>query len=266
MKSACFDCFSGISGDMCLGAIVDAGVPLEDLKRSLKDFPITGYSLSSRKVKRNGISATKVDVTLKGKEHEHAVRWDDIATTIESSTLKDSVKQVGLHIFRTLFEAEAKVHGEPFDRVHLHELGGIDCMVDIFGTLSGLSILGVERVYTSAINVGSGTVKTDHGVLPVPAPATAELLKGFQVYHSDISFELTTPTGAALLKGLDAHCLPGPCLSIDTIGYGAGSRDFPSLPNILRLSIGEETEPSPLTTDSAVTVIEATINERKQPL
>lgn len=252
MKSAYFDCFAGISGDMCLGALVDAGVSLEDLKTSLKDFSITGYSLSSRKVTRKGISATKVDVTLEGHGHEKAVRWEDIATAIESSTLKGDVKQKGLHIFRTLFEAEAKVHNEPFERVHLHELGGVDCMVDIIGTLSGLSLLGVERVYTSAVNVGSGTVKTDHGVLPVPAPATAELLKGFLTYRSGISFELTTPTGAALLKGLDANYLPSPSHSIDTIGYGAGSRDFHGLPNILRLSIGEETEPSSLTTDTAV--------------
>ncbi|MBZ0155616.1 MAG: DUF111 family protein, partial [Alphaproteobacteria bacterium] len=129
-------------------------------------------------------------------------------------------------------------HGEPFEEVHLHELGGIDCLVDIFGTLCGLSLLGVERVYTSAINVGSGTVETDHGVLPVPAPATAELLKGFPVYQSDIPFELTTPTGAVLLKGLDAEHLPKPSFSIGSIGYGAGSRDFPSLSNTLRLFIG----------------------------
>ncbi|MCC6347213.1 MAG: DUF111 family protein, partial [Nitrospirales bacterium] len=117
--------------------------------------------------------------------------------------------------------------------------------VDIFGTLCGLSLLGVERVYTSAVNVGSGTVETDHGVLPVPAPAAAELLKGFPTYRSDIPFELTTPTGAVILKGLDALYQQKPALSVDSIGYGAGSRDFPSLPNTLRLFIGRETEPSP---------------------
>ncbi|MFO0754347.1 MAG: LarC family nickel insertion protein [Thermodesulfovibrionales bacterium] len=259
MKSVYFDCFAGISGDMCLGALVDAGVPLTDLERSLKALPVTGYSLSSRKVTRNGISATKVDVTLRGRRHGKAVRWEDIAGIIESSTLKSTVKQRGLQIFRTLFEAEAKVHGEPFEKVHLHELGGVDCLVDIFGTLCGLSLLGVERVYTSAVNVGSGTVATDHGVLPVPAPATAELLKGFPVYRSDIPFELTTPTGAVLLKGLNAEYLPKPSFSIDSIGFGAGSRDFSSLSNTLRLLIGGETEPFPSTTDSAAAVSATTM-------
>ncbi|MBZ0155841.1 MAG: nickel pincer cofactor biosynthesis protein LarC, partial [Alphaproteobacteria bacterium] len=152
-------------------------------------------------------------------------------------------------------------HGEPFEEVHLHELGGIDCLVDIFGTLCGLSLLGVERVYTSAINVGSGTVETDHGVLPVPAPATAELLKGFPVYRSDIPFELTTPTGAVLLKGLDARHLPKPLFSINSIGYGAGNKDFPTLPNTLRLLIGEENEPAHSMADTAVTVIETNIDD-----
>ncbi|MFO0752179.1 MAG: nickel pincer cofactor biosynthesis protein LarC [Thermodesulfovibrionales bacterium] len=261
MISAYFDCFAGISGDMCLGALVDAGIPLAELERGLKDLPLTGYSLSARKVQRNGISATKVDVALTGKGHGKAVRWEDISRIIKSSTLKSTVKQRGLHLFRLLFEAEAKVHGEPFDQVHLHELGGIDCMVDVFGTLTGLSLFGVEKVYASPVNLGSGTVKTDHGMLPVPAPATAELLKDFPVYPSEIPFELTTPTGAALLKGLDTEPALKPLFCISSIGYGAGNKDLSSLPNAVRLFIGGGIAASPSGTEAAVTVIETNIDD-----
>jgi uncharacterized protein (TIGR00299 family) protein len=245
MKIAYFDCSSGISGDMCLGALVDAGVSLSKLRSGLNKIPVKGYRLSERKVTRNGIAATKVDVVLpepKGRSHHHntpARKWNDVKRLIAASTLEASIKGKGLAIFSLLFEAEAAVHGESVDHVHLHELGAVDCIVDIFGTLIGLEMLGVEKVFSSPVNTGQGTVKTAHGLLPVPAPATLELLKGCQLYSSGINFELTTPTGAAILRGLVEAFAPLPVMSSERTGYGAGSREIAEMPNALRIIVGE---------------------------
>ena len=260
-KIAYFDCFAGISGDMCLGALVDAGVTLPALKKELKKLPISGYSLVSKKVLRCGVSATKVDVIIKkakGKRHE-AKKWKDVGKIIKTSSLPEHIKQHGLRIFKTLFEAEAKVHGEPFEKVHLHELGGIDCMVDIFGTLIGLDILGIEKIYASSINLGSGMIKTAHGMLPVPAPAVAELLIGYPVYSSDIPFELTTPTGAAIICGMKADPYSRSGIKVEKIGYGAGNKDIAHMPNTLRILIGEQTKN--FKTAKTVTVIETNIDD-----
>src|SRR4030042_3967998 len=261
LKIAYFNCFSGISGDMCLGALVDAGVPMEKLKKEMKKIPIEGFEIHAKKVKRAGFVATKVDVIERAKSKkqraesnnppspplekggeggfEHrAKRWKDIEKIINNSALSQEVKQKGLKVFKYLFEAEAKVHGEKFNNIHLHELGAIDCIVDIFGTIIVLDILGVKKVYSSPVNLGSGSVKTDHGVLPVPAPATAEILKGVPVYSTDTSFELTTPTGAAILKGLLSGFGGLPTMNITNTGSGAGNRDFKHKPNILRLFVG----------------------------
>ncbi|MEW6215262.1 MAG: nickel pincer cofactor biosynthesis protein LarC [Nitrospirota bacterium] len=247
MKIAYFDCFSGISGDMCLGAIVDAGVPLKRLENELKKIPVRGYNLSAKKVRRAGFISTKVDVET---SHESGVRsqksvkkWEDIEKIIKNSSLSQAIKRKGLKIFKGLFEAEAKVHGEAFNKVHLHELGDIDCIVDIFGTIIGLDILGAEKVYSSPINLGGGFVKTGHGILPVPAPATAEILKGVPSYSTGPEFdsgssELTTPTGAAILKGLSSGFGSIPPMDIEKIGIGAGSKDFKDRPNVLRLFVG----------------------------
>jgi uncharacterized protein (TIGR00299 family) protein len=265
---AYFDCFSGISGDMCLGALVDAGVGLSVLKKELKKLPIQNYNLASKKVRRSGISATKVDVIIRkseaGSRKPEATRWKDIEKIIKASSLSDSIKQKGLRIFKRLFEAEARVHGEPFDKVHLHELGGIDCMVDIFGTLIGLDILGVRDIYVSPINLGSGYVKTEHGMLPVPAPATAELLTGYPVYSSDIPFELTTPTGAAILSGMNANPYGRSEIMSEKIGYGAGNKDIFHMPNALRILIGRQAkDPQPSET---VTIIETNIDDMSPQL
>lgn len=244
MKIAYFDCFSGISGDMCLGSLVDAGADLKAIERGLGKLPVKGYRLASRKVLRGGISSTKVDVMLRSTGHRKkhgATRWRDIEKTIGEATLSEGIRQKGLEIFRRLFEAEARVHGEPFREVHLHELGGVDCMVDIFGALIGLELLGVEKIYTSPVNLGSGTIETAHGILPVPAPATVELLKGYPVYSSGAPFELATPTGAAILSGLGAEPLRVPCMRLERTGFGAGDRETGAMPNVLRLLIGETT-------------------------
>jgi len=275
MKIAYFDCSAGISGDMCLGALVDAGVSLSKLRSCLKKIPVTGYRLSERKVSRNGIAATKVDVILpepKGHgHHDHANhhetparKWSDVKKLISSSALEDSTKSKGLAIFRLLFEAEAAVHGESVDHVHLHELGAVDCIVDIFGTLIGLEMLGVEKIFSSPVNTGQGTVNTAHGLLPVPAPATLELLKGCQFYSSGVNFELTTPTGAAILSGLVEAFGPLPGISAECTGYGAGNREIAEMPNALRIIVGEAMSVK-VSIDSysadSVTVLETNIDD-----
>ena len=254
MKTAYLDCAAGISGDMCLGALVDAGASLNKIKRSLKGIALTGYALTARRVTRSGIAATKVDVVLqKSKNHDaHARKWRDINKLIRSASLDDSLKQKGLNIFRTLFEAEGLVHGDPFDTVHLHELGATDCIVDIFGTIIGLDLLGIGKVFSSPVNLGQGTVRTSHGLLPVPAPATIELLKGHPVYASEIPFELTTPTGAVLLKSISSHSQLLPLMTIAGVGYGAGNKDISGLPNVSGL-----TAPP----DDTVVVMEANIDD-----
>lgn len=266
MKIAYFDCFAGISGDMCLGAIADAGVDIAELEKALKNLPLENFKLAGKKVLRAGISATKVDVIIQKRKRTdkgtEAKRWHDIEKIIKNSTLKKKIKQKGLSIFKKLFKAEARVHGEPFEEVHLHELGGIDCIADIFGTLIGLDMLGVEKVYASSINLGGGAVRTEHGILPVPAPATAELLKGYAVYSSGIPFELTTPTGAAIIAGLESEQLSVPHIKVEQIGYGAGNKEIEDMPNALRIVIGREGNVyGNRETGSAVTVIETNIDD-----
>lgn len=258
---AYFDCFAGISGDMCLGALVDAGADIYVIKEELKKIPIRGYSLTHRKVLRAGISATKVDVIIDSREAEGR-RWRDIEEIIDTSLLSEEIKQKGKHIFRRLFEGEAIIHGEPFENIHLHELGGIDCIVDIFGTLIGLDGLEVKEIYASPINLGSGLVKTSHGVLPVPAPATIELLIGHPVYLSDMPFELTTPTGAAIISSFGSALASIPIMRVKRIGYGAGNKDIATMPNTLRLLIGEETLGATETPSrDFVTIIETNIDD-----
>jgi uncharacterized protein (TIGR00299 family) protein len=266
MKIAYFDCSSGISGDMCLGALVDAGISLKEIGKHLKKLPVKGYSLSERKVRRAGFSATKVDVVTKSgnrSQNKEARKWKDIRTIIQSSQLPDAIKQKSETIFRNLFKAESVAHGTSLSRVHLHEMGGLDCLVDIVGTLIGLELLGVRKIYASPVNLGGGSVKTSHGTLPVPAPATIELLKNVPVYSSGIPLELTTPTGAVILKSLSSGFGDMPGLVPETIGCGAGSRDSKSRPNLLRIIIGETYKTA---SDESVMVIETNIDDMNPQL
>ncbi len=261
MKTAYFDCFSGASGDMCLGALVDAGVPIDELEKELRKLPVGGFHLKARKVRRSGISATKVDVMLDAGSrdgHERARRWADIRDIIRRSSFSSTTKERAKVIFTALFKAEARVHGEQISKVHLHELGAVDCLVDIFGTLAGLELLDVGKVYASPLNLGGGSVKTAHGILPVPAPATAEVLRDVPVYSSGEPFELTTPTGAAILKSLASGFGGMPNLIPERLGMGAGERDIEGRPNILRLLIGA---PHRDEGQKAVTVIETNIDD-----
>jgi len=239
MNIAYIDCFSGISGDMCLGAIIDAGLPLRTLEKELKKIPVAGYRLRSNRVQRGHLMALKVDVVLKpGLGVQVARKWKDVRKIIQESTLPQVIKKKGLSVFRTLFEAEAKVHGGSLQTAHLHELGAVDCIIDVFGTIIGLHLLGVEKIYSSPVNLGSGFVRTKHGILPIPAPATAEILKDIPVYSDHVRAELTTPTGAAIIKELSSGHGSIPTMNIEKIGIGAGSRDFRDWPNVLRIFTG----------------------------
>jgi pyridinium-3,5-bisthiocarboxylic acid mononucleotide nickel chelatase len=262
MKIAYFDCFSGISGDMCLGAIVDSGISIKELERELKKIPVAGYKLTDRQVTRSHFVARKIDVIQDSKStYQGFKNWKDINKLINDSSLSDNLKQKGLNVFKRLFNAEAKVHGKSFNEVHLHELGALDCIVDIFGTVIGLNILDVEGVYSSPINLGSGIIKTQHGILPVPAPATAEILRNVPVYSSAVSSELTTPTGAAIIREISSGFGDIPLMEIEKIGTGAGSNNFKDIPNVLRIFIGNISTQEKESTDDIITVIETNIDD-----
>ena len=238
MKIAYFDCFSGISGDMTLGALVDAGVDLTVIREELAKLPVTGYRLEARVVKRGGLRGTKVDVVV-DEAAQPARRYTDIAAMISESGLEPEVRQQALAIFRRLGEVEAHLHDEPLEAIHFHEVGAVDSIVDVVGAAIGVHALGLEGAVASSVNVGHGAVHTSHGLLPVPAPATLDLLKGYSAYAGDTRMELTTPTGAAILTTLADRFGPLPRMTIERIGYGAGNRDFPTGPNLLRLVVGE---------------------------
>jgi pyridinium-3,5-bisthiocarboxylic acid mononucleotide nickel chelatase len=257
MTLAYFDCFSGISGDMTLGALVDAGAGIEVLRAELEKLNLPGYEITALKVVRSGISATKVHVCLDEKE-QPARRLADIKKLIEASTLSSSVKQKSTAIFDRLAEVEARVHCTTPDKVHFHEVGAVDAIVDIVGSVIGLELLDITAIVGSPVNVGSGTIKTAHGTLPVPAPATAELLKGIPSYGSSVPFELTTPTGAVLLSSLASSFGPMPQMKVTRIAHGAGSKEIPGQPNVLRLLIGEPA--SEYEEDSSI-VIETNIDD-----
>ena len=266
MTIAYFDCFSGISGDMCLGALIDAGVSPGALEKELRKIPLGGYRLFVKKVKRGHIAARKADVLIPS-DPSRIRRWKDIEGIVQASALSAEIKQRGLNIFRRLFEAEAAVHGGTFRTVHLHEIGAVDCIVDVFGTVIALSMLRVDKVYSSPVNLGSGTITSDSGILPVPAPATSEILKNVPVYSRGVKNELTTPTGAAIIKELSSGYGDIPCMDVAKIGIGAGSKEFKDWPNVLRIFVGTAHTP-PLarnkteeSSDNTITVIETNIDD-----
>ncbi len=237
MKIAYFDCFSGASGDMILGALLAAGLPEEAFRAQLAQLGIGGYELSMRPVRKQGFAATRVEVRLTeqaGHRHLHHIK-----KIIQDSKLPAGVKDRAIRIFTRLAEVEAKVHGTTIEEVHFHEVGAVDAMVDVVGAVIGMELLGIQRIVCSPLPVGSGTVKCHHGVIPVPAPATAELLRGVPLAACDEPGELTTPTGAAILTTLADAYGPIPAMTIRSSGYGAGTRDGTTRPNVLRLLVGE---------------------------
>lgn len=239
MKAAYFDAFSGLSGDMIVGALIDAGANLDALERAVAGLGVGGYRISTRRKNVSGIAAVKFDVEVVEPQPERHLH--EIRTMIERSGLTPKVTRVAVAIFETLAEAEAKVHRTAVDQVHFHEVGAVDSIIDIVAAAWGLDQLGIEDLMVTTLPMGSGFARSRHGIIPVPAPATAELLAGFNVRFNDGPAEMVTPTSAAILKTL-AHPAPGMFrFEIETIGYGAGTRDFPDRPNVLRLIIGRET-------------------------
>lgn len=257
MRILYLDCFSGISGNMFLGALLDLGLPEELLRRELAKLPVNGYELIIKKAEKRGIAATYLDVKtgLFPQRHRHL---PDINEIIDKSALDDAVKADAKRVFLRLAEAEAKVHGTTVDNVHFHEVGAVDTIVDIVGVVFGLHWLGAERIHTSTIRTGSGFVKCSHGRMPVPAPATAELLTGIAWEHGDIAKELVTPTGAVLVASFAAGSGGPPAgFRSQAIGYGAGTRDL-DIPNVLRAMLGETPDEA---APSGYIVVEANIDD-----
>lgn len=243
MRIAYFDCLSGISGNMTLGAMLACGLDDAVLRAELAKLPLNGWELTVTRVQKQGIDARFVEVEEHHHAHDHHHHHPhrgltDILQLIDASTLSDGVKAMASAIFTRLGEAEAAVHGTTPDQVHFHEVGAVDAIVDIVGTAIGMEALGIERVVASPLPLGSGWVVCAHGTFPVPAPATAMLVRGVPVVETDIQAELVTPTGAAIITTLAERFGPLPTMTVRQVGYGAGSRDLPR-PNVLRLFLGE---------------------------
>jgi len=268
MRLAHLDCSSGVSGDMFLAACLDAGLDSQALQAELARLPLGPYEFKVELVRRGGLAGTHVEITAPGAQpHRHL---SPIAQMIESSTLPARVKERSRTIFRRLGEAEARLHDQPIERVHFHEVGAVDAILDIVGACAALELLGIEELTASPLNLGSGRVTAAHGSLPVPAPATAELLRGLPVYSSGVEAELVTPTGAAIVSTLATGFGPLPPMKIEQIGYGAGSRELPGHPNLLRLMIGQRTvnpESRVVSPDAeCVAVIETTVDDMSPEL
>jgi len=262
MKILYFDCFAGIAGDMTVAALLELGLPMAILREGLAALPFSGYALESSKVERHGIAGTSFRVTLAGEDQPHR-HYGGIKALIEAAPLKERVKEISLKIFRRLAEAEATVHGVELERVHFHEVGAVDSIVDIVGTAIGLDYLDIGRVYASGLPYGRGFVQTEHGRLPVPAPATALLMQWIPLTGDIGEGERVTPTGAAIIAALAESFGPPPAMVPDRIGYGAGAKDFPELPNLLRLVLGDATNQA---TSEEVLVIETQVDDMNPEL
>ena len=285
MRIAYWDCFSGIAGDMNLGAMVGCGLSVDELREDLAGLALEGFRIEHRRVKRGALAADKIDVLIEGGEHpdqrrdhhDHGAAADhhhhddlhphrglaEIHEILASSSLPPGVAERADKIFEALCEAEAVVHGVAIDEVHLHEVGAIDAIVDIVGACCGLRRLGIEAIRCSPLNVGSGRVSTAHGVLPVPAPATAHLLRHAPVYSEGPEAELVTPTGAALVSVLADGFGRWPAMKVRAIGYGAGDHEFDQLANVLRMVVGDtlEDDEAEAATSEGVSVLETNLDD-----
>ncbi len=272
-----FDCFSGISGDMVLGALLDAGLPLKDLQQALGSLAVSGFEVASERVLRSGVSATRFLVQDRTPNHHHQHHHDhpassghhehrslaEICSLIDRSALTVAGRDRAKALFQRLAEAEAAVHQMPVERVHLHEVGALDSIIDIVGAVFALDWVGADRIVSSPLNVGGGTVRSAHGVLPVPAPATVKLLGGAPIYGGTVQKELVTPTGALIATSYAASFGPVPAMTVERVGYGAGERNHPEVPNVLRVLIGRSADESPAT---RVVVMECEIDDMNPQL
>jgi uncharacterized protein (TIGR00299 family) protein len=245
MTTIYFDCFAGAAGDMILGALIDAGVPMAHVQQALGSLGVEGVSVELGRVLKTGVSAAKFRVrdlrpaTGQGHAHYHLKH---IYAAIDRSALSPTARHRALTMFRRLAEAEAAIHGTTMERVHLHEVGALDSIIDIVGTAAAMEWLAPVRVVVSPVNVGSGTVQTAHGLFPVPAPATVRLMQGLPTYSSGAAMETLTPTGALILTEYATGTGPMPAMRVSATGYGAGDRDLPSTPNVVRVFVGQSTD------------------------
>ena len=262
MAVAYFDTIAGISGDMTMGALVSAGVPFDTLRQELSKLNLGGFELQASHVEQSGIVATHIDVVVTEQGHHRHLR--DINDLLDRSLLSEAVRTRAKNIFLEIAKAEAAVHATSIDEVHFHEVGGIDSLVDIAGASFCLDYLGISEVYLSPVKVGGGGfVKSAHGSLPVPTPATMEILKGYPTVLTDIQAELTTPTGAAIIKALSKGVLSAAAMTVRAIGYGSGSKQIEGVPNLLRVMVGDLS--AELTHDEVVQ-IETTIDDMNPEL
>ena len=256
MRIAFFDCFSGASGDMILGSLIDAGLSSGQLGEELKKLRIPKVRLKVKKVLKGGISATQVIVEGKDEKRSHR-DLKEMLRIIERSGLEADIKEKSKEIFQRIASVEAKIHEKPMGEIHFHEIGGLDSVVDIVGAVWGVRQLGIDKLYVSKVNVGTGFVKCEHGILPIPAPAALSLMKGKPIYSSGVERELLTPTGAAILTSLASEFGQMPSIKVERIGYGAGRHDLPH-PNLLRLIIGT---PDMTSGQEKVAVVETNIDD-----
>src|SRR2546422_11496716 len=258
MKTLYFDCFAGASGDMILGALVGAGVEPAALIEQLELLGVGGWQIDFEKVDRSGISATYAKVKT-APEHAHR-HLRDILKIIDDSRLSDRVRDRAARIFSRLAEAEAQVHNELIEKIHFHEVGALDAIIDVCGAAIGFELLGIEKFIASPLRVGTGMIEMAHGRFPIPPPAVAELLKGKPIYAGDIEGEFVTPTGAAIISAVCQNFGPVPPMSIEATGYGAGSRNHEKFPNALRVFVGK-TEDVTVPADETLLMIETNIDD-----
>ena len=260
MRVLYFDCFAGISGDMTIGALIDLGIDVESLKQQLASLGLTGYQIKIDRVERSGIAATKFDVIVE-QSLQPARHLAEIREIIDNSNLSELARLRSIKAFERLAEAEARAHGTTVDEVHFHEVGAIDSIIDVVGAMIGVEMLGVDRFIASPLRVGHGSVKAAHGLLPVPAPGTAEILRGAPIYAGRIEGEFVTPTGAAIVTSLCQSYGVLPAVSIERIGYGAGSRNPEGFPNALRILLCELSDQTASEPENSVVVIETNIDD-----
>src|SRR6266850_7472921 len=264
MRVVYFDCVSGAAGDMIMASLLDAGVPVAALRTELGKLALEGWELRAREVMKGVFRATKVDVEIDRGAHQHQRSLRDILDILERSTLPASVKERAARIFTRLADAEARVHGTDRESVRFHDVGAVDAIVDVTGGVIALDLAGAEAVHVSALPIGGGLVQGAHGRIPIPGPGTAELLRGFPVVDTGVRAELVTPTGAAILTTLAASAGRMPSLTVDAIGYGAGTKDLPDTPNILRCFLGETSAAA--ASDETVLQVETTIDDMSPQL
>jgi uncharacterized protein (TIGR00299 family) protein len=263
MKIAIIDCFAGISGDMTLAALIECGVPTKYLVEQLDQLRLSGYELLLHKTKRQHIAASKIDVKFETKNQPERT-YKSIVKMIENSGLASDLKEKSLQAFKILGTAEAKIHDTQLEMIHFHEIGAIDSIIDLVGSIIGFTYLGIDEIYTGPVPLGTGFTKTEHGIMPVPSPAALEILKDYPVIYRESDYEMTTPTGATLVKLLSRGLVPDNFSFItEKQGYGAGDKDTSKWPNLLRLIIGHK---APHTGVETLTMVETNIDDMNTEL